>query len=87
MPRWIWVTEISSTESYNATDPDKWLLDGQIIIDATGNAFTPDFIAFHYIEENRAILATMMPDHRDEEEALNTFWFHKKENKYPGWVR
>ena len=87
MPRWIWVTEISSIGSYNASDPSRWLIKGQIIIDATGSAWTPDFVVFHYIAGDRGIVATMKPEHEDAEEALHQVWYGKDDAPYPGWIR
>jgi hypothetical protein len=87
MPRWIWVTEISSMDSYNSSDPSQWLLRGQVIIDATSSAWTPDFIAFHYIQDHKGILATMKPGHQDTEEALQWAWANDRDTKYLGWVR
>lgn len=87
MPRWIWVTEISSIDSYNSSDPSRWLIKGQIIIDATGSAWTPDFIAFHYVEGGPGIVATMKPDHEDAEEALQQVWYSRRDRPYPGWIR
>jgi len=74
MPRWIWVTEVSSVDSYNSASPPDWLINGQVIVDATGNAFTPDFLLFHYIIDNHAVLVTMKPEHGDAEEAFGHHW-------------
>jgi hypothetical protein len=87
MPRWIWVTEISSSKSYNSSNPDDWLINGQVIIDATSNAFTPDFLLFHYIIDSRAVLATMRPEHKDAEQAFLHYWVSNKDSKYAGWIR
>lgn len=87
MPRWIWVTEISSIDSFNSPEPSKWLIDGEVIIDATSNPWTPDFLAFHYIRDNMGIVATMKPEHRDAEQALQRRWFSPKDTRYPGWIR
>lgn len=87
MPRWIWVTEISSIASYNATDPRNWLINGTVIIDATSNAFTPDFLAFHYIIEGYSYVATMMPEHEDAEQALSRYWYSQSDSKYSGFIR
>lgn len=87
MPRWIWVTEISSIKSYNSSNPQHWLLNGQVIIDATSNAFTPDFLLFHYIVNRQAVLITMKPEHRDAEQAFSLYWVSGKDSKYAGWIR
>ncbi len=87
MPRWIWVTEISSLKSYNSSNPEDWLLNGQVIIDATSNAFTPDFLLFHYIIDSQAILVTMRPEHKDAEQAFSRYWVSSKDSKYAGWIR
>jgi len=88
MPRWIWVTEISSISSYNSANQEDWLINGHVIIDATSNAFTPDFLVFHYISaDGRAILATMRPEHIDAEQAFSQYWIAKKDSKYAGWIR
>lgn len=87
MPRWIWVTEISSVESYNSPNPEDWLINGQVIIDATSNAFTPDFLLFHYIIDSQAVLVTMRPEHKDAEQAFSRYWVSSKDSKYAGWVR
>jgi len=87
MPRWIWVTEISSVKSYNSSNPEDWLLNGQVIIDATSNAFTPDFLLFHYIIDSQAILVTMRPEHKDAEQAFSRYWVSSKDSKYAGWIR
>jgi hypothetical protein len=87
MPRWIWVTEIGSVRSYNSANPANWLVSGQVIIDATSNEFTPDFLVFHCILNGRGYLATMKPDHDDAEHAMSTYWHSSQDNEYPGWVR
>lgn len=87
MPQWIWVTEISSITSYNSTDPSRWLISGQIIIDATSSAWAPDFIALHYIEGGRGIVVTMKPEHEDAEQALRQVWFGTDDRPYHGWIR
>jgi len=87
MPRWIWVTEISSLKSYNSSNPDDWLINGQVIIDATSNAFTPDFLLFHYIIDSQAVLVTMRPDHKDAEQAFSRYWVSNRDSKYAGWIR
>lgn len=87
MPRWIWVTEISSVKSYNSSNPKDWLLNGQVIIDATSNAFTPDFLLFHYIIDSQAILVTMRPEHKDAEQAFSRYWVSSSDSKYVGWIR
>jgi hypothetical protein len=86
MPRWIWVTEISTINSYNSPAPPRWLINGTIIIDATSSAWTPDFVAFHYIREDIGIVATMKPEHDDPEQALQQVWFGR-DKPYPAWVR
>jgi len=87
MPRWIWVTEISSLKSYNSPSPNDWLINGQVIIDATSNAFTPDFLLFHYIIDSQAVLVTMRPEHKDAEQAFSHYWVSNKDSKYAGWIR
>ena len=87
MPRWIWVTEISSVKSYNSSNPEDWLINGQVIIDATSNAFTPDFLLFHYIVDSQAVLVTMRPDHKDAEQAFSRYWVSDRDSKYAGWIR
>ena len=87
MPRRIWVTEISSVRSYNSSNPDDWLINGQVIIDATSNAFTPDFLFFHYILDNRGVLVTMRPEHKDAEHAFSQYWVSSSDSKYSGWIR
>jgi len=87
MPRLVWVTEISSVKSYNSSNPKDWLINGQVIIDATSNAFTPDFLLFHYIRDSQAILVTMRPEHKDAEQAFSRFWVSSRDSKYVGWIR
>jgi len=87
MSRWIFVTEISSVKSYNSSNPEDWLINGQVIIDATSNAFTPDFLFFHYILDSRGVLVTMRPEHKDAEHAFSNYWVSSTDYKYAGWVR
>jgi len=87
LPRWIWVTEISSLKSYNSSNPEDWLINGQVIIDATSNAFTPDFLLFHYIVDSQAVLVTMRPEHKDAEQAFLRHWVSYRDSKYAGWIR
>jgi len=87
MPRWIWVTEISSVKSYNSPNPEDWLINGQVIIDATSNAFTPDFLLFHYIIDSQAVLVTMRPEHKDAVQAFSHYWVSHNDSKYAGWIR
>ena len=87
MSRWIWVTEISSVRSYNSPDPVNWKISGQVIIDATSNEFTPDFLVFHLILGGRGYLLTMKPGDTDAKDAMSNFWYSIHDNQYPGWVR
>jgi len=87
MPQWIWVTEISSINSYNMREASKWLIRGEVLIDATSNPLTPDFIALHYVTPDMGRVATMKPEHEEPEQALETVWFSQKDKGYPGWVR
>ena len=87
MPRWIWITEVSSIESYNAPEPKEWLIRGEVIIDATSNPWVPDFVAFHYITDTVSVLATMKPEHETAEQAFEEGWESKRDKPYPGWIR
>lgn len=87
MPRWIWVTEISSVDSYNATKPSKWLIKGEVIIDATSNPLAPDFVALHYVMPDMGIVTTMKPEHDDPEQALEELWISNQDTTYTGWIR
>lgn len=87
MSRWIWVTEISSEQSYNSSNPSDWLIRGEVILDATSSPWVADFIAFHLIGDTEAVVATMKPEHKDEFEALSVFWHTKSADWYHGWIR
>ena len=87
MPQWVWVTEISSINSYNAYDPAKWLINGEVLIDATSSPLTPDFIALHYITHGRGMVTTMKPEHKEPEQAIENRWVSRRETAYPGWIR
>jgi len=87
LPRWIWVIEIGSVDSYNSPEPSRWMISGEVLIDATSNPLTPDFAALHYITPDRGILITMKPEHEEPEQAFENFWFSKTDRKYPGWTR
>jgi hypothetical protein len=88
MPRWIWVTEIHSKDSYNNRDPLDWLISGEILLDATSTEWTPDFVAFHYISDEGTLVVHMKPEHEDAQEAIITgSWITPSTNKYRGWVR
>jgi len=87
MPKWVWVTEVSSIESYNAPEPKEWLIRGEVIIDATSNPWVPDFIAFHYITDAVSVLASMKPGHETAEQAFEGRWESKNDKPYPGWIR
>jgi len=87
MPRWIWVTEISSLDSYNTYDRSKWLISGEVLIDATSNPLSPDFLALHYVAPDRGIVTTMKPDHDEPEQALEHFWYSDRDKKYLSWIR
>lgn len=85
MPRWIWVTEISSVGTYNNVARDHLLIFGEVIVDATSNQWTGDFLAFHYIERSsRGIVVTMLPEHQDAEEALVKYWYSDNRIPYIG---
>lgn len=86
MPKWIWITEISRLGCYNSAKQEDWLLDGVVVVDATSNEFTPDFLAFHLVNNDMGILATMKPEHYDAEQALSYVW-DGPDNRYPGWIR
>jgi hypothetical protein len=87
MPRWIWVTEISTRRSYNSPKPQKWQIRGEIIDDATSSPLLDDFVAFHYVSSKVAILATMKPEDKNLEEAMRTVWTSTGDKPYPGWIR
>ena len=87
MPKWVWVTEVSSTESYDTPEPKEWLIRGEVIIDATSNPWVPDFVAFHYITDTMSVLATMKPKHDTAEQAFGGEWQIEKDRPYSGWVR
>lgn len=87
MPRWIWVTEISSIDCVNSDDPSKRLMRGEVIIDATSDPWTPDFIALHYIIDSKGYVVTMKPEHENADQALARFWYSNSDKKYRGWVR
>lgn len=87
MPRWIWVTEISSVASYNAASLDQWLIKGEVIIDSTSSQWTGDFLAFHYIDESmKGVVFTMLPEHKDAEEALDRMWVAEQCSSYHGVI-
>lgn len=87
MPKWVWVTEVSSIESYNAPEPEEWLIRGEVIIDATSNPWVPDFIAFHYITDTVSVLVTMKPEHETAEQSFKGGCESKSDKPYPGWIR
>lgn len=87
MPRWIWISEISSIDNHNTPNPNNRLLLGEVLNDATSGALTPDFLSFHLVDDEEGILATMMPEHKDTEEALIDFWVIPDDYQYPCWAR
>ncbi len=87
MPRWIWVSELSSVDSYNSSElTQRWLIRGEAIMDATSPPWSPDFVALHVILDGRGLIATMQPDDLDAEQALQRMWTGP-EAPYKGWVR
>jgi hypothetical protein len=87
MPRWIWVTEISSVDSYNSTSQSRLLINGEVIIDSTSNQWTEDFVAFHYIDQSMmSVVATMQTEHQHAEEALTSMWVARRRNSYQGVI-
>jgi len=87
MPRWIWVTEVSTKASYNTAGENGRIINGTIIIDATSNAFTPDFLVIHYSTNHFSTIATMVPQHTDAEQALSWVWQSKGSSSYSGFSR
>ncbi|MDP6495906.1 MAG: hypothetical protein QGI09_10935, partial [Dehalococcoidia bacterium] len=85
MPRWLWVTEISSIGSYNSASLSQWLISGEVLIDATSNPWTLDFVALHHIDQSlQGYVATMRPDHNDADEALQWVWDIGDDQPYRG---
>jgi hypothetical protein len=83
MPRWVWVTEISEVPSMNAPDPEQSLIRGEVVIDATSNPWTADFLVFHLIHDSDGYFATMLPSDRDPEAVLSKVWRLPGEQPYP----
>ena len=47
MPRYIWMTEISSKELFNKKTSNERLMIGEVIMDSAASPYTPSFITLH----------------------------------------
>lgn len=71
MPKWLWLTEITTVDLMNVTSTNGLRIRGELILDATGNPWPTDFMAFHWVDDNeRGVVATMTPDDIDVDAAL-----------------
>lgn len=50
MPKYVWVTEMSTKEWMNKDDPRERLRFGEILIDASASPWTEDFVTVHVME-------------------------------------
>jgi hypothetical protein len=82
MPRWVWVTEISQIEWMNQEAPERRLIRGEVLIDATSSPWTDDFLAFHIIHRRRGFFYTMSPSDEDAEAAMRTASLFSGERPY-----
>lgn len=87
MPRWLWITEVSTPSFLNANTDDDQLILGEVVIDATSSPWTPDFLAFHLIEGADGFIHTMLPGDRDAESAMKIGWKLLGEVPYPHLAR
>lgn len=73
LPKWLWLTEMSTVDLMNRVHLDRLRIRGELILDATGNPWPTDFIAFHWIDtRDNGILLTMKQDEPDIREALRS---------------
>jgi len=87
MPKWLWVTEMSTVNLWNATSLNKLRIKGELILDATSNPWPTDFEAFHWVDDNNVgKVATMTQDDVDIDAAL-TVWSEGPDKPYHPMVR
>ncbi len=87
MPKWLWVTEMSTVNLWNATSVNKLRIKGELILDATSNPWPTDFEAFHWVDDNNVgKVATMTQDDVDIDAAL-TMWSEGPDRPYRPMVR
>jgi hypothetical protein len=88
MPKWIWVAELSQTNLMNVKSVKDIRIRGELILDATGNPWPTDFLAFHWVEDSGdGLIMTMTRDDRDIHEASSSGWEVKGEGFYRPLIR
>jgi hypothetical protein len=61
---------------------------GELILDATGNPWPNDFLAFHWInDDNDGLLTTMRRQEEDISRAVSTGWRIPNEGTYSPLIR
>lgn len=75
MPKWLWITEITTVKLMNSPKVDDMRITGELILDATSNPWPTDFVAFHCIDqEGKGHVATMLRSDADVADALARWW-------------
>ncbi len=87
MPKWLWVIEMSTKKLMNYANLDRLLIRGELVLDATGNPWPTDFVAFHWIDaDNTGTIMTMVEDDKSLVEALTVYW-HGPDKPYNPMIR
>ena len=87
MPKWLWMIEMSTTDLINVASINDLRIRGELILDATGNPWPTDFVAFHWVDDNnKGVVATMTQDDIDIDAAL-TAWSEGPDKPYRPMVR
>jgi hypothetical protein len=87
MPKWLWMIEMTTTDLMNVASINDLRIRGELILDATGNPWPTDFVAFHWVDDNnRGVVATMVQDDIDIDAALMA-WSEGQDKPYRPMVR
>jgi len=79
---------MTSVGLMNAANIDDLRIRGELILDATGNPWPTDFIAFHWIrDDDDGLMFTMTRQDSTIDEALSVGWRYPQEGTYPPLVR
>ncbi|TET40762.1 MAG: hypothetical protein E3J66_06510 [Dehalococcoidia bacterium] len=71
MPKWLWMIEMSTADLVNVASVNDLRIRGELILDATGNPWPTDFVAFHWVDDkNEGAVATMTREDSDIDAAL-----------------
>ena len=79
---------MSTVSMMNVASSDDLRIRGELVLDATGNPWPPDFQIFHWItDDNDGLVATMVRGDQDITDAVRIGWRIRGEQPYRPLVR